>query len=303
MPELPDVELYLSALRARVAGDACRRVLVVSPFVVRSVAPPIEAIVDRPVNGLSRIGKRIVFEFAGDHFLVIHLMVAGRLQWSEKPPKVARRLHLAHFTFPRGTLVLTEAGTKRRASMHAVHGRAGLEPFHRGGIEPLGASPTEFAERLRSERHTLKRALTDPRLLSGIGGAYADEILHRARLSPLQLTSRMSDADITRLHEAARACLTEWTDRLRAEAGDRWPTKVTAFRPGMAVHGRYGQACPVCRAPVQRIRYASNETNYCPTCQTGGKLLADRGLSRLLKEDWPRSLDELEDRLETARGG
>lgn len=303
MPELPDVELYLDALRARVVGDACTGVQVISPFAVRSVAPPIDTIVGPPVRDLSRLGKRIVFHFDGGRFLVIHLMVAGRLQWSEKAPKVARRLHLAHFTFPRGTLILTEAGTKRRASLHVVGDRAGLAALDRGGIEPLDTTAEAFGRRLRSERHTLKRALTDPRLFAGIGGAYSDEILHRARLSPLQLTTGLTDVDIARLHESVRTCLIEWIARLRADAAGKWPSKVTAFRPEMAVHGRYGRPCPVCGDPVQRIRYASNETNYCATCQTGGRLLADRGLSRLLKEDWPRSLDEMEDRLETARGG
>src|SRR5262245_41801179 len=234
-------------------------------------------------------------------FLVIHLMIAGRLQWHEQTPKLGSRLTLAAFVFDNGTLVLTEAGTKRRASLYLVRGEEGLAPHERGGLEVLAAKRPAFVERLRSENHTLKRALTDPRLFSGIGNAYSDEILHRAKLSPLMLTSRLTDEQAGVLFEATRAALRDWTERLRIETKDGFPVKVTAFREGMAAHGRYGKPCPVCGSPIQRIRYADNETNYCPTCQTGGKLLADRALSRLLKEDWPRSLEELEEHLETKR--
>lgn len=295
MPELPDLTIYLEALTARVLGETCTAATAVSPFVVRSVDPPFGAIVGRRVCGLGRLGKRLVISFDGDLHLAIHLMIAGRLQWSVKPPKVNRRLMLARLAFPRGTLVLTEAGTKKRASVHIVRGAAGLAAFARGGMEPLEATEQEFALRLRSENHTLKRALTDPRLFAGIGNAYSDEILHQARLSPLLLTSRIADEHVARLYAAVRAALTEWTERLRCDTGDGWPVKVTAFRPEMAVHGKFRQPCPVCGSPVQRIRHADNETNYCPTCQTGGRLLADRGLSRLLKQDWPKSLDELEE--------
>ncbi|HVZ49503.1 MAG TPA: DNA-formamidopyrimidine glycosylase family protein [Gemmatimonadaceae bacterium] len=298
MPELPDLTVYIEALTARVVGAPCLAATAVSPFVLRSVDPPLPALVGRRVQGVRRIGKRIVVVFDGDHFLVIHLMIAGRLQWSPagpKPLKVNRRLMLALFTFPAGTLVLTEAGTTKRASLHVVRGADALEAFARGGLEPLTITETAFAERLRSENHTLKRALTDPRLFAGIGNAYSDEILHAARLSPLQLTGRMTDEEVTRLFAAVRALLAEWTDRLRRDTGDAWPAKVTAFRDDMAVHGKFRKPCPACGSPVQRIRYASNETNYCPTCQTGGRLLADRGLSRLLKQDWPRSLDEMEE--------
>lgn len=297
MPELPDLTVYLDALGARILGAPCAGVTIVSPFVVRSVDPPISTITGRPVTGLSRLGKRIVIAFDDECFLVVHLMVAGRLQWAAKRPKVNRRLMLALFDFPGGTLVLTEAGTKKRASIHVVRGAAALDDFSRGGIEPLDASPEAFAARIRLENHTLKRTLTAPRLFAGIGNSYSDEILHRARLSPLQLTSRITDEEIARLHAAVRDTLTDWTARLRRETGDTWPATVTAFRDDMAVHGRYGKPCPVCGDPVQRIRYADNETNYCATCQTGGRLLADRAMSGLLKEDWPRSLEEMEDRL------
>ena len=293
MPELPDLTVYIEALERRILGERCEAVAIVSPFVVRSVDPPVTALESQTVTGFRRIGKRIVIEFGEDLYLVIHLMIAGRLQWSEKPPKVNRRLMLGLFTFPRGTLVLTEAGTKKRASIHVARGEAALAPFARGGLEPLDVSESEFAARLRSENHTLKRALTDPRLFSGIGNAYSDEILHRARLSPLLLTSRIADDDATRLCRAVRESLTEWTTRLRASTGEAWPKKVTAFRDDMAVHGKFGKPCPVCAAPVQRIRYADNETNYCARCQTGGRRLADRAMSRLLKEDWPRDIDDL----------
>jgi formamidopyrimidine-DNA glycosylase len=295
VPELPDITVYLEALEPRILGRTLLRVDAVSPFVLRSVDPPLETCHGRRVTGLSRIGKRIVLALAGDLFLVIHLMIAGRLQWRTGALKLAGRRTLATFAFDSGTLILTEAGTKRRASLYLVRGEAALAAFDRGGLEVLEVADGAFAARLRSENHTVKRALADPRLFSGIGNAYSDEILHRARLSPLLLTTRMTDEQVTRLLDATRATLREWTERLRREAGDGFPEKVTAFRDGMAVHGRFRLPCPACGAPVQRIRYADNETNYCPHCQTGGKLLADRGLSRLLKDDWPRSLEALEE--------
>ena len=297
MPELPDVVVYLEALERRILGKPLENVRVQSPFVLRTVEPPLASVLGRPVTRLSRLGKRLVWEFEGDLYLVIHLMVAGRLRWKARGARPPGRIGLAAFDFPDGTLLFTEAGSKRRASMHVVAGRAALAEFDRGGLEPLGSDVQEFAGRLLSENHTLKRALTDPRLFSGIGNAYSDEILHRARLSPMQLTSRMPADGIARLHTAVVSVLVEWTDRLRAETGDAFPEKVTAFREGMAVHGRYREPCPDCGTPIQRIRYADNETNYCPTCQTGGRLLADRAMSRLLRQDWPRSLDELEERL------
>ncbi|HEX6104107.1 MAG TPA: DNA-formamidopyrimidine glycosylase family protein [Gemmatimonadales bacterium] len=294
MPELPDVVVYLECLQPRILGRVLERVRIVNPFVLRTHQPPIGTADGRTVTGLSRLGKRIVLELEDELFLVIHLMIAGRLRWRPPGGKPPGRPALASFGFEYGTLVLTEAGSKRRASLHLVRGRGALEPFARGGLEVLEADASAFARRLRSERHTLKRALTDPRLFSGIGNAYSDEILHRARLSPLTLTNRLDDESVSRLHAAARAVLQEWVGRLRSETGEAFPEKVTAFREGMAVHGRYGQPCPVCGAPVQRIRYADNETNYCARCQTGGRLLADRALSRLLREDWPRSLEELD---------
>jgi formamidopyrimidine-DNA glycosylase len=303
VPELPDITVYLDALERRILGRALARVQIVSPFVLRSVEPPIEACHGRRVAGLRRLGKRIVIALDGDHFLVIHLMIAGRLQWHDGTPKLRRRAALAALEFDSGTLVLTEAGTTRRTSLHLVRGVAGLAAFDRGGLEVLEATPEEFAARLRSENHTVKRALADPRLFSAIGNAYSDEILHRARLSPTLLTQRMTDEQVATLYRATQATLRDWVERLRRETGDAWPAKVTAFREGMAVHGRYRQACPVCGAPVQRIRYADNETNYCPQCQTGGKLLADRALSRLLREDWPRSLDEMDQMYEGQRAG
>jgi formamidopyrimidine-DNA glycosylase len=303
MPELPDITVYLDALERRVLGRTMWRVQLVSPFVLRSVDPPLSAVNGRTVRGLQRIGKRIVFVLDDDLFLVVHLMVAGRFRWHDKTPKLSRRLALAAIEFDSGTLVLTEAGTKRRASLHLVRGESALRDFDRGGIDVLEASLHDFTARLRSENHTLKRSLADPRLFSGIGNAYSDEILHRAKLSPLMLTSRLTDEQAARLHHATHATLTEWIERLRAAAGERFPEKVTAFRPEMAVHGKFRQPCPACGTPVQRIRYADNETDYCPTCQTGGKLLADRGLSRLLKKDWPKSLDEMEETIERAGGG
>jgi len=297
MPELPDIVVYLEALEQRILGQPLERVRIVSPFVLRSVDPPIAAAEGRRVVGLRRLGKRIVWVLEDDLFLVVHLMIAGRLRWKPAGTKPPGRIGLAAFDFPSGTLLLTEAGSKRRASLLLVRGEAALAGLDRGGLEPLGISLAAFRERLVSESHTLKRALTDPRLFSGIGNAYSDEILHRARLSPLALTRKLDDAAVERLFTATRSTLVEWTDRLRDEAGEGFPESVTAFREGMAVHGRFREPCPVCGTPVQRIRYADNETDYCPTCQTGGRLLADRGLSRLLKEDWPRSLDEMEERL------
>jgi formamidopyrimidine-DNA glycosylase len=301
VPELPDITVYLDALAPRVLGHALERVEVVSPFVLRSVDPPLEACHGRRVTALRRIGKRIVIALEDRLFLVIHLMIAGRLQWRTGAPKLARRRTLVAFAFDSGTLILTEAGTKRRASLYLVRSEAALAAFDRGGLEVLAADADAFAARLRSENHTVKRSLADPRLFSGIGNAYSDEILHRARLSPMLLTARITDEQVARLFEATRATLQEWTERLRGEAGDGFPEKVTAFHDGMAVHGRFGMPCPACGEPVQRIRYADNETNYCARCQTAGKLLADRGLSRLLKDDWPRSLDEMEELLETGK--
>jgi formamidopyrimidine-DNA glycosylase len=295
MPELPDITVYIDALERRVVGHTLRQVQLVSPFVLRSVDPPLSATYGRQVRAMRRIGKRIVFAFDGDLFLVIHLMVAGRFKWHDKTPKLSRRLALAAFEFDSGTLVLTEAGTKRRASINVVHGEDALRGFDRGGLEPLEATEASFAARLRSENHTVKRALADPRLFSGIGNAYSDEILHRARLSPMTLTSRMTDEQVTALFVATQGALRDWIARLRAETGEKFPEKVTAFRADMAVHGRFREPCPICGTPVQRIRYADNETNYCARCQTGDKLLADRGLSRLLKKDWPKSIDELDE--------
>ena len=294
MPELPDIVLYLEHLTPRVVNQVLERIVVRNPFVVRSVDPPLSAAAGKRVLGLRRIGKRIVFALEGDLFLVIHLMVAGRFRWKPPGTKPPGKLGLAALEFPDGMLLLTEAGTKRRASIHLVAGEERLREFDRGGLEVLESNAAGFAARLRSESHTLKRALTDPRIFSGIGNAYSDEILHRARLSPMARTGKLTDDEIARLYQATRATLEEWVDRLRQEAGDKFPEKVTAFREAMAVHGRFKLPCPVCGAPVQRIRYAENETNYCARCQTGGRLLADRALSRLLKEDWPRSIDEVE---------
>ena len=296
MPELPDVTIYVESIVRRVVGQPLTGYAIRSVFALRSVDPPLDAIVGRVVSSVRRLGKRIVLDFDGDLHLVVHLMIAGRFRWiaSGARARVPARIALAELQFPAGTLVLTEAGSKRRASIHLVRGADALLAFERGGLEPLDATPETFAERLARENHTLKRSLTDPRLFSGIGNAYSDEILHRARLSPLKLTSRLSAEEVTRLYDATRATLIEWTDRLRAETGDGFPEKVTAFRAEMAVHGRYREPCPVCGTAVQRIRYRDNETNYCPRCQTEGRLLADRALSRLLHEDWPRTVEELE---------
>ena len=294
MPELPDITVYLEQLAPRVLNQILERVVVRNPFVLRSFDPPISEAAGKRLLGIRRMGKRIVFALEGELFLVIHLMIAGRLRWHPLGKKAGGKLVLAVLEFPEGLLFLTEAGSKRRASIHLVAGETALRQFERGGLELFESDLERFAERLRSENHTLKRALTDPRLFSGIGNAYSDEILHRARLSPLALTRKLGEAEIERLYQATRATLEEWIVRLRDETGEKFPEKVTAFRPGMAVHGRYKLPCPDCGTPVQRIRYADNETNYCARCQTGGRLLADRAMSRLLKEDWPRSIDEVE---------
>ena len=294
MPELPDVALYLEHLATRVLHQPLVNLTIRSPFVLRSVNPPVSDAVGKRVVGLRRMGKRIVLALEGELFLVIHLMIAGRLKWSPLGKKAGGKLVLAVLEFPGGLLFLTEAGTKRRASIHLVSGEAALRQFERGGLEVLESDLASFTQRLTSENHTLKRALTDPRLFSGIGNAYSDEILHQARLSPLTLTRRLGEAEIDRLYRATRATLEQWIVRLRDQAGEKFPEKVTAFREEMAVHGRYSLPCPDCGTPVQRIRYADNETNYCARCQTGGRLLADRAMSRLLKQDWPRSIDEVE---------
>jgi formamidopyrimidine-DNA glycosylase len=288
LPELPDVAVYLESLERRILGARLLRIRLLSPFLLRTALPPIASAEGRQVIGLRRLGKRIVLALEDDLFLVIHLMIAGRLQWDGK------RKGLAVFEFDAGKLTLTEAGTRRRASLHLVQGEAALAALDPGGIDVFSSSLSIFSEKLRSENRTAKRALTDPRLFSGIGNAYSDEILHRARLSPFAQTQDLSDMEVARLHAATKETLSLWTDRLRRQTGDGFPEKVTAFREEMAVHGRYGKPCPACGAPVQRIVYAENETNYCARCQTGGKILADRALSRLLKKSWPRSLDDLE---------
>lgn len=293
MPELPDLAIYIERLQAKVQGRVLRRVRILNPFVLRTALPPITSAEGQAVAGVERLGKRIVLALAGGSFLVIHLMIAGRLRWLPPGNRApGGKLSLAVLEFDEGQLVLTEAGTTRRASIHLLADRAALQAADPGGLEPMGCTREAFAERLTRENHTLKRALTMPQLLAGIGNAYSDEILHRARLSPLKLTRSLDEAELAGLHAAVQAVLAEWTERLRAEAGD-WPDKVTAFRPQMAVHGRYGQPCPACGAPVQRIVHADNESHYCARCQTGGRLLADRALSRLLKASWPKSIDEL----------
>ena len=294
MPELPDITVYVEALQRRIVGKCLERVRVNNPFLIRTFDPPLEAANGKTVRQLRRLGKRIAIGLDDELWLVLHLMIAGRLHWKPRGAKVSGKLNLAAFDFPAGSLLLTEAGTKRRASLHLLCGDAALRAQDPGGLEVLSTTLDTFQNTLRRQNHTLKRALTDPHLFSGIGNAYSDEILHRAQLSPLALTQKLSEDDIGRLFEATQLVLREWIDRLRLEAGDDFPGKVTAFRPQMAVHGRYGELCPVCSAPVQRIRYADNETNYCPGCQTKGRILADRSLSRLLKQDWPRNLDELE---------
>ena len=296
MPELPDIEVYLSALRPRILSQPLEQVRLGSPFLLRTVEPPLASFLGLRVESLRRLGKRIVIGFEGERFAVLHLMIAGRLHWKARGAKLPGRVGLAAFDFPTGSLVLTEAGSKKRASLYLVVGEAALETHDPGGLEVLTANRDAFGAALRAENHTLKRALTDPHLLSGIGNSYSDEILHRAKLSPFQLTRNLTPAETEVLFQACRDVLIGWTERLRAAAGGGFPEKVTAFREGMAVHGRFGQPCPICGTPVQRLVYADNEANYCPTCQTGGRLLADRALSRLLKQDWPRTLAELEAR-------
>jgi formamidopyrimidine-DNA glycosylase len=301
MPELPDIVTYIEALRPRIVGERLERIRIKSPLLLRSTDPPIAAIEGRTVRDLRRLGKRIVWDLGDEYFAVIHLMIAGRLKWRTKGVKIPGKLGLAAFEFPTGTLLFTEASKKQRASLHLVHGATALAAHDPGGLDVLTADLPAFRAALTRESHTLKRALTDPRTFDGIGNAYSDEILHAARLSPFQLTGRLTEEETVRLYDAARRTLTTWIARLRAAVGDGFPEKVTAFKDGMAVHGRYKQPCPVCGSPVQRIRYADNEANYCATCQTDGRVLADRALSRLLKEDWPRSLDEWEARM--APGG
>ena len=296
MPELPDILLYLHALTPRVVGHCLERVRLASPFLLRSVHPPLSELEGKSVVALHRLGKRIVFELEGELFLVLHLMIAGRLRWREPGSRIPGKVGLLAMDFDNGTLILTEAGTKHQASLFLVSGRTELHEHDPGGINVLETALDTFARALREDNHTLKRALTDPHLFSGIGNAYSDEILHAARLSPFKQTGSLSDDEVRRLYESTRATLTKWIERLRQEAGNGFPEKVTAFREGMAVHGRFREPCPDCGGPVQRIVYAANEANYCPNCQTGGRLLADRALSRLLREDWPRTLDELERR-------
>jgi len=295
MPEYPDIIVYLERLQPRVKGQVLQRVRLASPFLLRTVDPPLREIEGKNVQDLRRLGKRIVFCLEADLFLVLHLMIAGRLHWKDREAKLPGRIGLAAFDFPAGTLTLTEAGTKKRASLHLLRGEQALADLNPGGLEVLEADERTFREALLRENHTLKRALTDPRLFSGIGNAYSDEILHRAGLSPLALTQRLSDEEISKLFDSVSRTLLDWANRLRREAGDGFPEGVTAFREAMAVHGRFGKPCPVCGSAVQRIIYAENETNYCPRCQTGGKLLADRSMSRLLKNDWPRTIEELEE--------
>jgi len=302
MPEYPDITVYIERLNAFVKRQRLEQIRFASPFFLRTAKPPIKTIHGAKVGSLERMGKRIVFVFDKERYLVLHLMIAGRLHWRKKGSNIPGKVGLAAFDFPHGSLLITEAGSKKRASLHFVIGRAYLEQLNPGGLEVMSASLEAFRIVLISENHTLKRSLTDPRLFSGIGNAYSDEILHRARLSPIGLTQKLTEDQIERLFYAVRDTLKEWTQRLRDDVGTGFPERVTAFRPEMAVHGRYKKPCPACGAPVQRIRYASNETNYCPGCQTGGKLLADRALSRLLKKDWPRNLEELEARHRQSAG-
>ncbi len=294
MPELPDIVVYIEALEKRIQGAILERVRVASPFLLRTAVPPLSSVEGKKVVELRRLGKRICFGFESDLWLVLHLMIAGRLHWYDDRAKAAKARGLAAFEFSTGTLTLTEAGTQKRASLHVVQGEAGLQTLNPGGLEVFDATAAEFAAALQKTNHTLKRALTDPRILSGIGNAYSDEILFAAQLSPFTLTQKLTPDEISRLFDSVKTTLTDWVDRLRADYREKFPEKVTAFRPDMATHGRYKQPCPRCGAKIQRIRYGSNETNYCPTCQTGGRLLADRALSRLLKDDWPRTPEELE---------
>ena len=295
MPELPDIVVYIEALERRVLGRTLRGVRIASPSVLRTFDPPYDAPVGLDVVGLQRVGKRIVFEFDGDLYLVIHLMVAGRLRWEQPAKAIPKKLGLAAFDFDDGSLILTEQGTRRRAGIWLSRGYDGVAALDRGGVEPLDVTAEEFGVALKTENRTLKRALTDPRIFAGIGNAYSDEILWKGRLSPVKRTSQLSDDEVKRLHDAVVTSLEEWTQLLRDEVGEDWPKKVTAFRDDMAVHGKYGEQCPRCGSKVQRIVYASNETNYCATCQTDGKLLADRSLSRLLKDDWPKTIEEMEE--------
>ena len=294
MPELPDLTVYLDFLQANIVGQTLERVRVASPFLLRTADPPLKDAENKRVLGLRRLGKRLIFELEDDLFLVIHLMIAGRFRWKERGAAITGKIGLAAFDFSNGTLLLTEASQKKRAALHLVRGEAALAEFDRHGLEPLEADLEAFRSQLLAGNHTVKRALTDPDLFSGIGNAYSDEILHRAKMSPVRLTGAMSQGEVETLYAATQAVLTEWIERLRKEANGAFPEKVTAFRKDMAVHGRYGEPCPVCGTPVQRIVHAENESNYCPTCQTGGRLLADRALSRLLKQDWPRTIEELE---------
>jgi formamidopyrimidine-DNA glycosylase len=294
VPELPDIVVYIEALEKRIQASVLERVRVASPFLLRTAVPPLSSVEGKKIVELRRLGKRICFGLEGDLWLVLHLMIAGRLHWYNERGKAAKGRSVAVFEFSTGSLTLTEAGTQKRASLHVVQGEAGLENLNPGGLEVFDATAAQFARAIRAKNHTLKRALTDPRILSGIGNAYSDEILFDARLSPFTLTQKLSDEEVDRLFEAIKRTLTEWVERLRTEAVKSFPEKVTAFRPDMATHGKYGEPCPRCGSKIQRIRYGSNETNYCPTCQTGGRLLADRALSRLLKDDWPRTPEELE---------
>ena len=302
MPELPDIVVYIEALQKRVQGATLERVRVASPFLLRTAVPPLTSVHGKKLVELRRLGKRICFGLEGDLWLVLHLMIAGRLHWYEDRAKAAKARGLAAFEFSSGTLTLTEAGTQKRASLHVVEGEAGLGALNPGGLEVYDISEEEFAAAIQAKNHTLKRALTDPRILSGIGNAYSDEILFAAQLSPFTLTQKLKPDEVSRLFEAVKSTLTDWVERLRAHYGEKFPEKVTAFRPEMATHGRYQQPCPRCGNKIQRIRYSANEANYCPTCQTGGKLLADRALSRLLKDDWPRTPEELENLVKSDRG-
>ena len=294
MPELPDIVVYIEALEKRISGSVLQRVRIASPFLLRTAVPPLSSVEGKKTIELRRLGKRICFGLEGDLWLVLHLMIAGRLHWYDERSKAAKGRSVAVFEFNKGSLTLTEAGTQKRASLHVVQGQAGLESLNPGGLEVFEATTEEFGRAIRAKNHTLKRALTDPRILSGIGNAYSDEILHEARLSPFTLTQKLTDSEVEQLFTGVKRSLTDWVERLRKEYGERFPEKVTAFRPDMAAHGKYGEPCPRCGSKIQRIRYGSNETNYCPTCQTGGKLLADRALSRLLKSDWPRTPEELD---------